>query len=313
MTDRKIYAPPAVEPISLQEAKKHLYLDSGSFADNISSSQSIAPGSHAIAAGFSLKGIGIDVSAAGNVLAILSTGTFGAGGMADVKLQESDTDVDADYKDAESGAFAQVSEANDNATYELAYSGTRKYVRAVATVAGAACDFGVSIVLEAPTNAEDEDIARYIKVARRYCENFQHRAFITQTWDLYLDQFPCELEIRIPMPPLQSVTWLKYKDMAGILQTWPASNYIVDTVSEPGRIVLANGKSWPTTYDEIQAVQIRFVCGYGDSAADVPEEIGQAILLKVADLYEHRGDEAADPNIERALESLLWPERVNFL
>jgi hypothetical protein len=168
----KLITPSAEEPVSLQEAKKHLYLDSGSFADNISSNQSIAPGSHAIAAGFSLKGAGIDVSAEGNVLAILSAGAFGAGGTADVKLQESDTDVDADYKDAESGAFAQVSEANDNATYELAYSGTRKYVRAVATVAGAACDFGVSIVLEAPTNAEDGDIARYIKVARRHCEKF---------------------------------------------------------------------------------------------------------------------------------------------
>jgi len=310
MKDRKIYAPPAVEPVSLQEAKKHLYLDSGSFADNISSNQSIAPGSHAIAAGFSLKGVGIDVSAAGNVLAILSGGVFGSGGTVDVKLQESDTDVDADYTDVQSGAFEHVSEANDNATYELAYSGTRKYVRAVATVAGSACDFGVSIVLEAPTNAEDADIARYIKVARRHCEKFQGRAFITQTWDLYLDDFPAGDEIKIPLPPLQSVTWLKFKDAAGILQTWDASNYIVDTMSEPGRIVLGNGKCWPTTYDEIQAVQIRFVCGYGDSAADVPEEIKQAILLKVADLYEHRGDEAADPNIERAIESLLWPERL---
>jgi uncharacterized phiE125 gp8 family phage protein len=310
MKDRKIYAPPAVEPVSLQEAKKHLYLDSGSFADNISSNQSIAPGSHQIAAGFSLKGAGIDVSAAGNVLAVLSAGAFGSGGTLDVKLQESDTDIDADYTDVESGAFAQVSEANDNATYELTYSGTRKYVRAIATVAGAACDFDVSIVLEAPTNAEDNDILRYIKAARRYCERFQNRAFITQTWDLYLDGFPAGNQIEIPLPPLQSVTWLKYKDAAGILQTWDASNYIVDAVSEPGRIVLANGKSWPATYEEIQAVQIRFVCGYGDSAADVPEEARQAILLKIADLYEHRGDEAADPNIDRAIENLLWPERL---
>jgi uncharacterized phiE125 gp8 family phage protein len=59
-------------------------------------------------------------------------------------------------------------------------------------------------------------------------------------------------------------------------------------------------------------VQIRFVAGYG-TAADVPQEVKHAILLRVADLYEHRGDEATDSNIDRAIEGLLWPERVNFL
>jgi uncharacterized phiE125 gp8 family phage protein len=80
-------------------------------------------------------------------------------------------------------------------------------------------------------------------------------------------------------------------------------------MSEPGRIVLAYGKSWPSTYDEIQAVQIRFVCGYA-TAADVPAEIKLAILLKVAQLYEHRGDEVPDPNIENAIENSLWPDRI---
>ncbi len=309
---RKIAEEPAVEPVSLQEAKKHLYLDSGSFEDNVTSHQSIAPGQHAVAAAYALKGAGVDVSAAGSVLALLAAGACGSGGSVDVKLQESDTDVDADYQDVDSGAFAQVTEANHNATYELAYSGTRKYVRAVATVAGAECSFELSIVLEAPINDEDTDIARYIKTARRHCEKFQNRAYVTQTWDLFLDRFPAAEEIRIPLPPLQSVTWVKYKDTAQILQTWDPANYIVDTAREPGRVALAYGKSWPSTIEEIQSVQIRFVCGYG-LAADVPAEVKQAILLKVADLYEHRGDQVADPNIERAIEDLLWDERIIYI
>jgi uncharacterized phiE125 gp8 family phage protein len=93
------------------------------------------------------------------------------------------------------------------------------------------------------------------------------------------------------------------------LQTWAATKYIVDILSQPGRVSLAYGQSYPTTYSEIQAVQIRFVAGYG-LAADVPECIKQAILLKVADLYEHRGDDAVDERVEKAVECLLWNDRI---
>lgn len=316
----KIYQGPAVEPVSLQEAKRHLNLDSGSFADNVSVHQSIAPGAHATAPAYSLKGAGVDISAAGSVLVVLQAGVCGAGGSVKVKLQESDTDIDASYADVDGGAFGEVTEANDNAAYELAYSGSRKYIRAVATVAGAACDFGVSIILEAPISTEDADIERCIKTARRHCENFQNRAYVTQTWDLILDRFPAAGYIELPKPPLQSLISLTYKDSAGELQTvsfldpsgeplFETDDYIVDTASEPGRLVLKSGKSWPTTYDEAQAVQIRFICGYGE-VSDVPDEIKQAILLKVADLYEHRGDEVGDARIDEVIERLLWPERI---
>ena len=167
----------------------------------------------------------------------------------------------------------------------------------------------------ATAHPDDSLITSHIKTSRRWCEGFQNRAYITQTWDLYLDAFPNKDSIEIPLPPLQSVTYLKYKDSAGDLQTWDSSNYIVDINSEPGRIVLAYGKSWPMTYDEIQAVQIRFVAGYGDSAIDVPEEIKTAIYLKVTDLYENRGDgdmcsEQGENSYDRAVKSLLWPDRI---
>jgi hypothetical protein len=42
--------------------------------------------------------------------------------------------------------------------------------------------------------------------------------------------------------------------------------------------------------------------------------VKHAILLKVADLYEHPGgDEGIDKNINEAIESLLWPDRINIL
>lgn len=164
------------------------------------------------------------------------------------------------------------------------------------------------------THRDEEYITGLIKTARQWCEGFQNRAYITQTWDLYLDAFPNEDYIEIPLPPLQSIEHLKYKDTSGTLQTWTNTNYIVDTNREPGRVSLAYGISWPSTYAEIQAVQIQFKAGYGDAASAVPENIKTAIKLKLTDLYENRGD--ADMRIEiaeryrGAVEGLLWPDRI---
>ena len=161
-------------------------------------------------------------------------------------------------------------------------------------------------------SGEDDYIAGLITAARRYCETFQNRVYVSQTWDLFLDAFPPGC-IKIPLPPLQSVAFIKYKDSSGELQTLESSEYVVDPYSEPGLIFRAYGKSWPATYPEANSVQIKFVAGYG-AAADIPPEIKQSILLKIADLYEHRGgDEGIDKSINEAIESLLWPDRINIL
>ena len=98
--------------------------------------------------------------------------------------------------------------------------------------------------------------------ARRHCEAFQQRAYLAQTWDFYLNSFPCGCII-VPLPPLQEIEFVKYRDSAGVLQTLDPSEYVVDAFSEPGLICHAYGKSWPVTYPENNAVQIRFVAGGG--------------------------------------------------
>jgi uncharacterized phiE125 gp8 family phage protein len=158
-------------------------------------------------------------------------------------------------------------------------------------------------------SGEDDYIVGLIAAARRYCEAFQNRVYVTQTWDLFLDAFPPGC-IEVPLPPLQSVEFIKYKDSSGVLRTLDSSAYVVEAYSEPGLIFRAYGECLPSTYPEANAVQIRFVAGYGDVSA-VPPEVKQAILLKVADLYEHRGgDEGIDKNINEAIEILLWPDRI---
>jgi uncharacterized phiE125 gp8 family phage protein len=306
----KLSVAPATEPISLAEAKLHLRVDSGSFADDLTSVQSIAPGSHGVAAAYSLVGVSVDVLGY-SVVVLFESGTNSGAGTVDVKLQESDDN--ATWVDVVSGAFTQVTTANDNATYELAYTGTKKYLRVVSTVAVAACEFGVSIVKNAPTSAEDTLISSLITTAREHVENVLRRALITQTWEMWLDYFP-EGDLEIPLPPLASITSIKYYDTANAEATFAAANYFVDTKSNPGRVVLSYGTAWPSvSLRQINGVCITFVAGYGAAAA-IPQAIKQAMLLLIAYWYDQREavltTGAMPKEVPLAVDALLMPHRV---
>lgn len=160
----------------------------------------------------------------------------------------------------------------------------------------------------------DALIISLITVAREYCEGFQNRTYITQTWELWLDDWPDKDYIRIPLPPLQSVASIKYYGTDDTEYTVDAADYFVDDKSEPGRIALAYSKTWPTiTLRPANAVCVEFTAGYGDAASTVPQRVKQAILLLIG--YWHENREAAvmgavSKEIEFAVHALLWQNRV---
>lgn len=159
---------------------------------------------------------------------------------------------------------------------------------------------------------EDVYIQGLISAARQELENITRRAFISQTWDLYLDAFPAGDVMELPLPPLISVTSIKYYDTAGVESTFASASYQLDTASAPARIALADGYSWPSTsLRTINGVAIRFVAGYGSLGSDVPPTLRQAVLLLTAHLYENR--EATSNNIyllPLGIDALTWPYRV---
>jgi uncharacterized phiE125 gp8 family phage protein len=137
---------------------------------------------------------------------------------------------------------------------------------------------------------EDDKLADLIATARIQAEQETGRAFITQTKAFYLDQWPGCNFIRLPYPPLQSATvTYRLKDDTGYDNT--LSTVDTDIVSEPGRVILQPNEAWPSgmLYSD-KPIKIEFVCGYGDGGDDVPAPIKAAILLKISDLYENRGE-----------------------
>lgn len=145
--------------------------------------------------------------------------------------------------------------------------------------------------------AEDTMISAYLQAARELCEEYTGRSLITQTWQLKLDDFPgnrrnphyVDSVIELPRAaPLQNVSSIQYIDANGATQTLDSDIYDVDTHSTPGRVILAYGKSWPSTRNQQHAVTVSYVTGYGDAASDVPERFVQAIRLLLGDWYENR-------------------------
>lgn len=146
---------------------------------------------------------------------------------------------------------------------------------------------------------DDTIVASLIKAARIYCEAITGRALITQTWYYYLDSFPYENFIKLPKPPLQSVTSIKYTDSNGTLTTMSASDYSVDTDSFVGRIVLNYGKSWPVaTLATKNPIVIEYICGYGAAGTNVPDDILTGIKVDIADMYQNRQSDISIQNYQ---------------
>lgn len=168
-------------------------------------------------------------------------------------------------------------------------------------------------------DAEDEDnlLAGYLVAARQMCELVSRRAFITQTLQLSLETWPGCGYVTLPRPPFQSVTSCSYIDSNGNSHVLSSNDYIADTASEPGRVLLGYGKSWPSaTLRPGPAITITYVAGYGLRAA-VPAIYKQAIELLAGHFYENREQVIAVPGISLAqlplgVQSLLMVDRGGF-
>jgi len=138
-------------------------------------------------------------------------------------------------------------------------------------------------------STEDAYIAGLVETAREFIEEVTGRSLITRTYTAKLDAWPPGNVIRLPYPPLLTVTSIKYTDEDGAVLTFAASDYTVDTYSEPGRIVLASDASWPSvTLADINGVEIIWTAGYGAAASVLPTKYRQAAYLLAGHLYENR-------------------------
>lgn len=166
--------------------------------------------------------------------------------------------------------------------------------------------------LRVDVSDDDALIGALISAARQEAEHHMLRTLVETVWELQLDAFPAGECIRLHNPPLLSVTHVKYY-ADGVLQTLDASAYVLDSASEPARLVLASGQSWPGTDSRPGAVQVRYVAGLAKAdKAKVPEVIKAWIKLRVGTLYTHREQLATGVSVAEIpfVNHLLDPYRV---
>jgi uncharacterized phiE125 gp8 family phage protein len=140
--------------------------------------------------------------------------------------------------------------------------------------------------------AEDLYLGALISAARLEAENRLQRTFIDTAWRVTLDAFPEAIEL--PMPPVLTVTELRYIDVAGNAQVVDPGAYTLDNVREPGWLVPAFGGAWPSARDQINGVRVTYRAGYlatgtaAEMRAAVPMPIRQWMLLCIGQMYELR-------------------------
>jgi len=179
---------------------------------------------------------------------------------------------------------------------------------------------------------DDSVVSGLIAAAREYVEKEMQRAIYERSFLLTLDYFPLasecvnganqyayvssyirSLSIHCPMPSLVSVESIQYLSDSSQTVTLSPNSYVLDTVSEPGRIMPAPGTYWPYQNQYLPGqVQVTYTAGsYGDGE-DVdtcPQAIKQAILLLVGHWYSNREAASDKPvtNLPLAVEALLAP------
>ena len=137
--------------------------------------------------------------------------------------------------------------------------------------------------------ADDSLITALIAAARDYTETTTNRSLINQTFYYYLHDWPAGNHIKLPRPPLVSVTSVAYTDDDGSTTTWGTANYYVDTTNTPGLVVLNEDYDWPD--DDLRAtnaIKVTYVAGYGTAGTLVPQAIRQAMLMAIGHWYENR-------------------------
>lgn len=176
---------------------------------------------------------------------------------------------------------------------------------------------------------EDAYIQSLITVAREWCETYQKRAYITQTWELALQEFPeahtdslsdyTETNIiEIPKGKLQTINSFTYKDVYGNAKNLVENtDYIVSTRGILGKVCPPYAKIFPVEpLWPLDPIIINFTCGYGTKPEDVPTKVKQAMYLLISHWYENRAVisdlRGADPTKEMAfaVTSLLYMDRI---
>ncbi|MFC7399683.1 head-tail connector protein [Chelatococcus sp. GCM10030263] len=156
-------------------------------------------------------------------------------------------------------------------------------------------------------DSDDDLIASLIQAARAAVETATGRLLIRQTWRLVLDAWPERRILRVPLAPFAGLAAARVADASGGKADIPPGYFVVDSLSEPGRI--AAGPLVPSPTAATAGIELDIVVGYGSAPEAVPMPLRQAVRQLAAGFYERRGDEASAATLPAEIAALVAPYR----
>ena len=165
--------------------------------------------------------------------------------------------------------------------------------------------------LKVLTTNEDALITNMITAAREEVEKYCDISLVEQTIE---ESFPCFpvaenyntlSSLWLSVSPLISIDSISYIDTDGNSQTLATTVYDLDDKTKPGKVTLKYNQTWPSTAKIENAVTVTYKAGFGDTAADVPQTIKQAMLLLLGNWFEKREDDPQTP-FTRKIGNAQW-------
>lgn len=281
---RQLITPPAVEPLTVAEAAKHLRLDETAYtptpeAPTVALASPVAPG--ALSAGayrYRLTFVTADGETDGgqvsSPVSVANPAVNGQVRLTQIPLGGAEVTARRIYRTAAGGSsYLLVSTLADNST--TTYTDN---------VADSALGTGIPLV----NTTGDPELRAFIAAARDRVEQYTGRRLIEQVWREDFDAFPCDRPLELSLAPVSSIDGIQYVAPDGALTTLDPADYAAETTGLLARIQPAYAASWPSTRDVWAAVRVTYTVGYGTTPADVPPAIRAAIKLLLGHLYNNR-------------------------
>lgn len=140
---------------------------------------------------------------------------------------------------------------------------------------------------------DDAMVTRLAKAARIRAEFISRRSLVYKGYVFTMDKFPSPgQDIRLPNPPLITLSSILYLDSDLEQQTWDAAEYNVGTKQSPAIVRPKSGHVYPIAADAPDAVEVHFYAGYysdgyGSPSLPLPEDLALAIAQLAGHWYDH--------------------------
>ncbi|MCJ9428689.1 head-tail connector protein [Kordiimonas marina] len=184
-------------------------------------------------------------------------------------------------------------------------------------------------------SVEDAALGALISAARDMVERHLGLALTDRQVAVYLDAWPGETAdgspwwsgvrdgaipalstachfVRLPVRPVSAIADVTILAADGTGSIWDASNYYLKPGHQPG-LYRKQGAAWPAPGQVADGIRITVTAGFGPSWNDVPAAIRQALLMLVAHLYSHRGDDQGEALGASGAAQILLPYRERRL